>query len=428
LSNTALLTFPPKPTLSIDYRAAVLLLGSLLIGVLAGCDQPAPIRQYTISTEVPAALRSDDRMLAAIVPGSDRVWFFKVVGPTEAVDFAEPELRPFLTQIQFVNGEPDLATLPSGWNRQKGEREFRFATITIPTPPKELELTISNLPKTGQWDDQVAMNVNRWRGQMKLTESTERWAGAQPLTAGDAADETAVWVDLTGTMGSGPASMAAMAAAPFASRGGMSGELPPGHPEIPAPGSPATSTGPRSDTEPRSDGQRPSEASSSDAANRNSAAEQSRAGGDNPPENPGGLQYEAPADWRSGKMSMMRMAAFEIGPEDRSAELTIIQAGGDLRGNVDRWLGQVLGDSPDSEVVDAALEDAERLQVSGRDAQRYYLTAGESSAADAQAIDATIVPLEGGMSLFIKATGPANTLQEQRSAIGQFLQSLSLPE
>lgn len=127
-------------------------------------------------------------------------------------------------------------------------------------------------------------------------------------------------------------------------------------------------------------------------------------------------------------MSMMRMAAFDLGTSEKTAELTIIQAGGDLRGNVDRWLGQVLGQPPAAEVVDAALQAAVPLSVSGREAQRFYLNSSDPAAADGQAIDATIVPLDNGMSLFIKATGPAATLLEERERIGKFMESISLAQ
>jgi hypothetical protein len=308
-------------------------------------------------------------------------------------------VRDFAREVSFPpGGLPDLSSLPPTW-RKAEDKPMRFATVMIPAPGRELELSISQLPKSDDWDDLVAMNINRWRGQMKLDDSEDRWAGAEPLEREDVAEETAVWIDLRGTMGPGPPPMSQLAGGPFSS-GASGGQLPPGHPEIPSGGAAAAG-------------------GSSTAADTQTAEDD---------ENPAGLKYEAPPQWRKGKMSMMRLAAFEIGPEDRSAELTIIAAGGDLRGNVDRWIGQVRGESPASEVVDTALADAEKLTVSGRDAQRFYLTDGKESSADAQAIDATIVPMEGGMSLFIKATGPAETLQEQRSAIGQFLESLTLPE
>lgn len=371
----------------------------------AGCDQTPPIRQYTIDTQMPAALRSQDRMLGAIVPQDSAVWFFKLVGPAEAVTSAEPELKAFLQQVEFVDGRPQLETLPEGW-RRSGPSEMRFETLLIATPTRELELSVSSLPKSGDWPEQVAMNVNRWRGQMGLPDSEQAWAGAELLRADEAADEPAVWVDLTGKMGPGPPPMSSLAGGgPMAAD-----QLPPGHPEIPA-GSggnanirPGQGTAAQGTAMPR-------------AAAGSGSAEPS-----------GGLKYEVPEGWRPGTMSAMRMAAFEFGAEDRPVTLTVIQAGGDVRGNVDRWIGQVRGETPPPDVVDQTLQAAEQLRVSGYDAQRFLLTAGDDSAPDSEAVDGTIVPLPSGMSLFIKATGPQATLIEQRAAIAQFLESLQLPE
>lgn len=124
---------------------------------------------------------------------------------------------------------------------------------------------------------------------------------------------------------------------------------------------------------------------------------------------------------------MMRLAAFNIGPEDSQAELTIITAGGDLRGNVARWLGQVRGDTPPGDVVNKALEAAETIKVSGREAKRYYLAGEASDEATAQAIDATIIPMGDGMSMFIKATGPPETVLSEKERIGEFISSLQIP-
>jgi hypothetical protein len=120
----------------------------------------------------------------------------------------------------------------------------------------------------------------------------------------------------------------------------------------------------------------------------------------------------------------MRMAAFSIGPEDSPAELTVIPAGGDLRGNVARWLGQVReGDVPD-EVVDQALADAQDVDVDGRTGQRFLLTGEDANSGTV--IDATIVPIDENTSLFVKMTGPAETVTKESDAIASFLQSLEL--
>lgn len=360
------------------------------ISSLAGCEKPEPIREYRVSKMFPAALKASDRMLGAMIPDGDQVWFYKISGPSDAIDFAQRDIRSVISAATFADGQPQIGDLPDGWVRESEKRPMRFATILVNTPSKQLELAISSLPKSGDWDEQVAMNVNRWRGQMKLEESNDRWAGATELTLDQPTDPPAVWVDLSGEMGPGPSM------APFAGGGSIGGPV--ASPSGAASGATA-STGPSAATTPAT---APS------------------------PEN--GIKYVVPEGWRAGKMSAMRMAAFDIGPEDQSAELTIIMAGGDLRGNVDRWLGQVRGDTPPSEVVDAAMDAAVALKVSGRDAQRYYLSDGKGDETDGQMIDATIVPMENGISMFIKATGPAKTLVDQREAIGKFLESLALAQ
>jgi hypothetical protein len=347
-------------------------IGLFAVALCAGCTERPVVRQYTVSGKVPAELLTIDRMLGAIVPRTTEAWFFKVVGPTPAIAAAESQIREFLSKLKFTDQGPDLANLPTGWN-SGGKKAMRFATLLIDTPDTQLDLSISMLPISGEWDEQVVSNVNRWRGQMKLPPSTEKWAGAVPIEIAAAEAKQAIWVDLTGQMGANP-SMSPIAAIP------------------PAP-----------DSNPNPPDLKPAPADASP------------------------IKFATPEGWRPGKMSMMRLAAFNIGPEDDPAELTIIQAGGDLRGNVARWLGQVRGDSPPDSVVGEAMAASESIQVSGRPGQRYYLDGGEANATPAQAIDATIVPMETGMSVFIKATGSPKTIKAEKERIGEFIRSLQIP-
>ena len=350
--------------------------------LVTGCGDRPEIRQYTVSGKIPDQLLTSDRMLAAIIPRKPDVWFVKVVGPGDAIKLAEGQIREFVTKLSFSEQGPELASLPAGWNRG-GEKPMRAATLLIDTPDAQLDVSISNLPISGDWDEQVAMNVNRWRGQLKLKESAEKWAGAESIKVAAAQDHDAIWVDLKGEISGGP-SMSSMANAtpPFA--------------------------------------QTPSQTASPPAKSTTSAPASEQ-------DDDSGLKYDKPETWRLGDKKKMRIAAFNIGPEDSPAELTIIPAGGDLRGNVARWLGQVRGDSPPDDVVDKALASAEKLQVSGRDAQRFILLGTDSESGPTQAIDATIVPMDAGMSLFIKATGPTKTLQQEKDRIGEFLTSIKLP-
>ena len=136
------------------------------------------------------------------------------------------------------------------------------------------------------------------------------------------------------------------------------------------------------------------------------------------------LKFDRPDGWRDGRMNSMRMAAFNVGPDDRLAEITVIPAGGDLRGNVARWLGQVRGSVAPEEVVDAAMKAAKDVTVDGRDGKRFILSGEDED--KGTAIDATIVPIDGGMSLFVKMTGPIETLKEQTEKIDAFLESIKL--
>lgn len=376
--------------------AAVML--SMIAALLVGCGEQPTVRKYTISGAMPEVLRTKDRMLGAIIPRDSQVWFVKVVGPAEAIALAEPQVRTFASGLTFTKDGPDLSKLPATWNRG-GEKPMRFATLLIDTPDAQLDVSISSLPRGGEWPEQVAMNVNRWRGQMKLEESKEKWAGAEPLQTAAASENEAFWVDLTGEMGGGP-SMMPMSGSPMA-------------------GSPDSGASMSADTPVASEG----EAASKDGSSGGLSA----TAGSTKPDPSTGLNYVAPEGWRPGKMSMMRLAAFNIGPEDAQAELTIITAGGDLRGNVARWLGQVRGDTPPGDVVNKALEAAETIKVSGREAKRYYLVGEASDGASPQAIDATIIPLGDGMSMFIKATGPSETVRSEKERIGEFISSLQLP-
>ncbi|WP_236622138.1 hypothetical protein [Novipirellula maiorica] len=367
----------------------------LLLAVASGCQKTDPIVTYSIPTEVPEQLRAgNDRMLAVMVPKDDQTWFFKITAaPEEAVAVVEDDFRKFVESITFEDDKPVLGELPEGW-QLGGSKPMRFASIDVNTPNKQLDISVSSLPKQPDWDAEVAMNVNRWRGQVGLAPSSEKWASGEPIEI-EAADGTAIWVDIVGkSSGGSPPMMSGMTGGPM-SRGQM----------------------------PNDDIHSGVAGGSMAAGSSASKAPASGAGGS--AESPASrFKYDRPEGWRDGRMSSMRMAAFNVGPEDAEAEITVIPAGGDLRGNVARWLGQIRPEGVADEVVDKALEDAEKVKVDGRDAQRFLLLGSDPDAGTA--IDATIVPLDEGFSLFIKMTGPAKTVTAESEAIKSFLESIQL--
>ncbi len=312
---------------------------------------------------------SDERLLAAMVPLGSDIWFFKVKGAKESVALLTKTLRVFVEGIQFEQGAPNLNNLPQSWTRGAGG-PFRYATLNVATSAGKLDVSISKLVRQEDksWAEQVVMNVNRWRGQMGLPPSTEKWAGGQPLDVATA-DEGSVWVDLSGELGNRSATM------PVA--------VPPRVGQA------------KNGTEP---------------SKKNNT-----------------VTYDRPEGWRDGRLSTMRLAAFKVGPEDNSAEITVITAGGDIRGNVARWLGQIRKDAVVDEVVDQALENATGVTVAGKPGKRFILL-GDEDMAPRMAIDATIVPLgpEGAASLFVKMFGPADTVENQAEDIALFLKTLKL--
>ncbi|EMI41420.1 hypothetical protein [Rhodopirellula sp. SWK7] len=394
--------------------------------LLAGCSEEAPIVTYQIPTTVPAALAAEDtRMVAAILPQEKQAWFFKIMGRVSAVDRIADEFREFVEQIEFKDGEPVIGELPENWKRG-GARAMRFASIDINTPEQQLDLSISQLARMDDWDALVTSNVTRWRGQVGLEATDEKWSGAEELDwqNGDSS-AAAVWVDVTGRPStSGPPAMGSppfAGGAPFAGGGPFSGDAPfAGSGAMPsgASGSPDPHAGlPRSAREAIA-------ARAKEAGSENADAKQSDSTTDEEASE-SKLKYDRPEGWRDGRMSMMRLAAFNVGPEDSAAEVTIINAGGDLRGNVARWMGQIRESAVPDEEVDAALENAEKFEVSGRPAQRFVLLPEEGSdAGEATAIDATIIPLEEGFSMFVKMTGPVETINSQSEQMRAFLQSI----
>jgi len=368
-----------------------------LIGLaLAGCGKPEEIEHYQVDkpeviaklfpqTDVPKAERprASDRMLAAIVPHGDQLWFFKLAGPGEAVGGQEPAFDQFIAGLEFGDGAspPPQWKLPAGWHQQPGS-DMRFATISIDSAGKPLELSVTKLSRPADKDDDAILaNVNRWRGQM----------GLKPIAADQLADETtrvklaagqAVVVKLVGKLRAG-----GMMGAPFA------GGLPPDHPQLPA-DHPAVGPG------------------------------DSALPGDQPPVEPAeaDLKFDTPAGWQPGKLNVMRKVAFivEDGPQKVEITVTVLPPfAGDLLANVNRWRGQVHLD----DVTAAELPTvAKPISVGGVAASYVQLTA-PAEPKPQQTILGVMVP-RGDQVWFIKLQGDAPMAERERERFEAFVKSI----
>jgi hypothetical protein len=169
------------------------------------------------------------RMLTAILPAGNQAWFFKVVGPLDAVEKQEAEINKFFASIIAGDGDRPKWELPTAdWKEEQGSG-MRAATIHVPAEGEPLELSVIALPWRGA-PGELLSNVNRWRGQMK-SPPVEEGQLAEFTREIKSGDSTITIVDLRGQFEAGPGMVP-----PFAGgaqgQGGQAPALPPGHPPI----------------------------------------------------------------------------------------------------------------------------------------------------------------------------------------------------
>lgn len=176
------------------------------------------------------------RMLGAILPHGEQLWFFKMTGDPEPVAGVEPAFREFLKSITFPMPEAPTWTLPEGWRPSDETHPMRYATVLIGTSSKPLELTVSMLSQgAGELPQMLLANINRWRGQLGLRSVADGELEGESEELETSAG-TVVLVNLLGESSGG----GGMGAAPFA--GGMARRPLP--PTAAAPWRPRSSTRP----------------------------------------------------------------------------------------------------------------------------------------------------------------------------------------
>lgn len=142
------------------------------------------------------------------------------------------------------------------------------------------------------------------------------------------------------------------------------------------------------------------------------------------------VRYELPAGWSDRGASGMRLAALAVGDPAAGDEVTVIPAAGTLRGNVERWQGQLDAEAGEAErtaAVERALAAAEVIDVDGASATVVALFDAAASAgpdASGQAILGAMIPVGEGSSLFVKYKGDAAVARRERAAFVRFVESL----
>jgi hypothetical protein len=377
---------------------------------LVGCGEAETIRTYEVerteprpkAVDVEQVRKSLDHMLVAIVPQGDAAWFFKLVARGDAIE----ELRkPFEELIASVEtgkpGETPSWKLPEGWTQTAGG-EMRAATIVVPHGDDKLELTVSTLPLSGEWDDYLTRNVNRWMGQLQQGELDEKTvkglAKSLPYKGGEA-----TVVELVGVMQQTP------------------GMMPPGHPPTESNVPAATAGSSReSDSTPR-----PRE-----AATQPTAPFAPMGGAVQVAEEfakPREFTYEPPAGWQPGQINMMRKAAFVVAEDGKQAGVTVTQfpasgAMSDPAAQAQRWAGEAGLELSEAELKEAA----KPVKISGVEGQVFELL-GPAEGDSPRGVRAAMVR-RGDAMWFFKMSGDRALVDKQGEAFGEFLESVNFAE
>jgi hypothetical protein len=286
--------------------------------------------------------------------------------------------------------------LPSGW-KELPAAQFRSPNFAVPGREK-LECYVSVLPGGGGG---ITANVNRWRKQMGLADVSDADVAALPrvkFLGGDAP-----FVEIDGTYkgagaqsGSAGYTMTAVAA----DRGGATVT--------------AKLVGPSADVRAEADRFKAMCASLRAAAPAAGAGDGGGAAGEPEPS----LTWKAPQGWTQGGPKQMRLVTFT--PDGKpGVECYVALLGGKaggLEANVNRWRQQ-LSLAPLSADAIAALPT---VQVLGRAAPLVEVDGGKLGMYG-------LVCELGEQTVFVKMTGPMDSLRAEKDRFVEFCKSLGQP-
>ena len=139
------------------------------------------------------------------------------------------------------------------------------------------------------------------------------------------------------------------------------------------------------------------------------------------------LVWDTPEGWSEEPPTAMRDANLRFG-ENGEGECYVMQAGGSLEANANRWLGQ-LGLDPLTEEQIAALPTRSLFGIPAYivDATGAYKGMGAAEAMEDYRLLGLILPVGNtGQSLFVKMVGPQALVDENESKFNAFCDSLKI--
>lgn len=395
---------------------------------LAGCGEEEKISTYeTPATEkfrtvvdVAEVRDGTDHMLAAIIAERDKdpvlsqAWFFKLVARGEGLDPLRKSFDEFLSTVKLSGGgKPPTWTLPEGWT-EKPASAMRVATIEIPFEGKTLELAVSSLPLTANWEEFRKVNIDRWVGQMqqsKLTADEIAKLVKEKPTADDAVKAT--FIELIGVM------------QPMSGMMPGAGGMPAGHPPVAGADSSATNAEAEMPA-----GTAPAAAAPNTPPVASSTPPMQQpmppmGGGGTPATEmpkPKEFTYTAPEGWKPGVMNSMRKAAFLVVDGDQQADITVmpfpnVQMMADPKAQAQRWSGEVGLQLSEQELEEAA----KPTTIDGVAGHSFVLLGPDGDGA--QGTIAAMVK-RGEQIWFFKMKGHRALVEAQQEPFNKFIESI----
>lgn len=374
-------------------------------GPMAGKSSAVPVAG---TANPPSSTAGPRRILGAVIPMESGCYFLKA---TDAPETLEPLLSDFLDivskfAISDSTGKPAME-LPSGWVMNP-RNDIAMAEFVSPSNKGSVKFTVTvlGMPSASEWTDYLLSNINRWRGQLKLSE----------LDANTLPDEL-ISVERSGSLLPGY-----IFDAVGTGSGGMSGPRPPMMSDGPRNSPSATdSTRAAAPPTPSASAESPPAGSASQTAGSPSTAPAA------PRERPE-LQYDTPAGWVVAAGSPFRLATFNIESADGPGEVTVSMAVDNPAANSMMWFQQVTREADESKLkplVEQSIQNAEKIASGSRLATLY--TIRDSEQIDAPVLLVASIPSEEPeLNLFVKLRGDNRLAQSQRDNFLQFVKSLSL--
>jgi hypothetical protein len=381
--------------------------GLVLVSVcfaISGCDSEPEIRVYEVAKKQSTTQAAPARILAAIVPHKESVYYVKATEAPSRFTTTFDELKSVVEKLTFsANDEPQW-TLPEGWEQLPGSG-ISIATLQLSkiSPPIRFAVTVLGGPESN-WDNYLEENVNRWRGQVGL-ENVSLKEQRQSMTEIKREGEPipAYIVDITGSRSTdAPSGMSA----PFLESMGMA---PPSDANNPSPSPP-------SENSPLGNAGGSAVPGAASVGTTSANAEPT----------PSPLKYQAPSNWTFRGAGSFRLATFEIEKDGEKGEVTVSSARNNLAENAAMWQTQVDPEATEEirqASIAQSLSEVESVKFEKGDGQLILFRKGTDD--DSAAILIAVIPTESPEeSLFVKLKGNLKLAKSERQSLIDFATSI----